>query len=175
LYFGFVENAMIRKIIRKRPHHLPRECYRGYISVGFTASVREHTPLFTADKSVADFVDILDWARKRNGCVVLLYCFMPDHLHLVVHGTSEHADLFKMMVDFKQKSGFFLRSNRSNCRWQKDFYDSVLRTDQQLAKYSRYVAENPVRRGLVAYWQDYPYTDALGVSLQYVVDIMSER
>ncbi len=166
---------MIRKIIYKRHHHLPRECYHGHICASFTACIREHSPLFTADEVVTNFVDILDWARERNDCVVLLYCFMPDHLHVVVQGISEHADLYKMMVNFKQKSGFFLRSNRTNYRWQKDFYDSILRTDQQLAQHLRYVAENPVRRGLVAHWQDYPYTAPLGVPLQHVIEIMLDQ
>ena len=163
---------MIHKFIRERRHRLPREDYRGQIWGSFTACVHNQSQIFTTDKIVAAFVEILDWACTRNDCVALLYCFMPDHLHVIFQGQSEHADLYKTMVDFKQKSGFFLRANRSHSRWQKGFYDHLLRSEKQLARALRYVAENPVRLGLVAHWQDYPFTSSIGVSMSHVCETM---
>jgi hypothetical protein len=70
-----MENAMIRKIIRQKPHRLPREYYRGEIWASYTACVQDRHFLFAKHKIVDSFVSMLDYARKRNDCIVLLYCF----------------------------------------------------------------------------------------------------
>lgn len=163
---------MIRKIIRQKPHHLPREHYRGEIWVSYTSCVQDRHFLFTKHKIVDNFVSMLDWARKRNDCIVLLYCFMPDHIHVVFQGQSENADSYQAMLDFKQKCGYYRRVNRLTQRLQDGFYDRILRCDTELSEHLRYVAENPVRRGLVEHWQDYPFTNTLGIPMQTVIDIM---
>ena len=54
--------------------------------------------------------------------------------------------------------------------WQKGFYDNILRSKETLATQVRYIAENPVREGLVTEWSSYPYTGSLGFDLQGVVE-----
>lgn len=163
---------MRQKIIRERLHHLPREDYRGRVWVGFTVCVQNRQPLFTSSTLVDYFVTLLDWARQRNVCVVLLYCFMPDHLHLIAQGQEEQADLYKLMLDFKYKAGLYLSQSRIQQRLQKNFYDHLFRSENELASQLAYVAENPVRRGLVSRWQDYRFTGSLGVDLRAVMDAM---
>jgi len=41
--------------------------------------------------------------------------------------------------------------------WQRYFYDHVLRNEEDLKNVALYVLENPVRKGMVENWQDYPY------------------
>ena len=42
-------------------------------------------------------VDLVLWqllqSASRSGFAVIAYCFMPDHLHLLVEGTDDHAAL----------------------------------------------------------------------------------
>ena len=61
------------------------------------------------------------------------------------------------MVTFKQQSGFWLSKNNVGARWQKDFFDRIVRRDEDLMAELRYVALNPVRGGLVRDWADYPF------------------
>lgn len=42
-------------------------------------------------------------------------------------------------------------------KWQKDFYDHILRKDEDVKKHVMYILNNPVRRGIVENWKDYPY------------------
>ena len=51
----------------------------------------------------------------------------------------------------------------------QDFYDHIIRADEDLGAQIRYVADNPVRRGLVKSWQEYPFTGALGIDLATVM------
>lgn len=60
----------------------------------------------------------------------------------------------------------------SGYRWQKDFYDRIIRSDRELAEQLRYLADNPVRKGLVSHWSQYPFTGAIGIDLHNVMDAM---
>ncbi len=59
---------------------------------------------------------------------------------------------------FKQLSGYWFARNRPEVRCQRDFYDHVLRREEDILVHLRYIAENPVRRGLVDDWRDYGFT-----------------
>jgi putative transposase len=115
------------------------------------------------------FTDILASVVRISRCIVPAYCFMPDHLHLVVSGTSGDADLWKTIVAYKQKTGYWLSRNKPETTWQKDFYDHIIRSDENLAVHIRYVLDNPVRKGLAATWQEYPHKGSLGCSLEDVL------
>lgn len=41
--------------------------------------------------------------------------------------------------------------------WQKSSYDRVIRYNDTVDAAVTYVLENPVRKGLVERWEDYPY------------------
>jgi len=153
------------KPIRERRHRLPRDAYRGPVAASFTACVKGRKPAFKDDGIVQAFVASLRLACDLHACQVLAYCFMPDHLHAVLLGTSAEADTWKAFVHFKQGSGYWLERRRPRISWQKGFYDHILRTDDDKATHIRYIVENPVREGLVRHWQDYPFTGSLGLDL----------
>jgi len=49
---------------------------------------------------------------------------------------------------------------------ESDFYDHIIRRDQSFAHQIRYIVNNPVRRGLVENWEDYPFTGSIGFNLK---------
>ena len=99
---------------------------------------------------------LLDVLRESY-CDALVYLFMPDHAHFLLQGKSEKADSLQAMYRFSQKSGFWLYRNYNHIKWQKDFYDHILRKDEDIIKHIRYILYNPVRKGLVEDWKEYPY------------------
>ena len=42
--------------------------------------------------------------------------------------------------------------------WQKNFYDHVVRKEESLIKIAEYIVNNPVRKGMVGTWEEYPYS-----------------
>ena len=62
------------------------------------------------------------------------------------------------MTLFKQLTGYWLARYIPAVRWQKDFFDHVLRDDDDLDRRLRYIAENLARRGIVADWREYGFT-----------------
>jgi putative transposase len=97
---------------------------------------------------------------KTFGFVNYVYCFMPDHLHLLLGG-KEGSDLIKMIKQFKQLTGFHFKKETRKKLWQKSYYDHILRKEESIGRVVRYVLENPVRKGLVKHPEEYPLSGSL--------------
>ncbi len=101
--------------------------------------------------------DFLLSSLDKFGVAAHVYLFMPDHLHMLLEGKDEDVDIWKCVVDFKQKSGYWFSKNLPAVRWQKDFYDHIMRRNEDVKKHVRYILENPLRKGIVLDWKEYPY------------------
>jgi putative transposase len=155
--------------IREKVHHLPREFYRGEISIAVTICLHNREHVLINHAIVDPLVEILADAAERTGCIVPVYCFMPDHHHSVIMGTDDFSDGWETICDFKQRSGFRLRTQACGVRWQKNFYDHIMREREDLAVHARYVLENPVRKGFISRWEDYPFSGSIGCRLNDVL------
>ncbi|MEM4326041.1 MAG: transposase [Candidatus Pacearchaeota archaeon] len=156
------------RIIEKK-HRLNLNCYKGFIRASFTLCIKGRKNIFTSYKIVSPFIEILKESIKKFDCKNWVYLFMPDHLHLVLEGNSEEADLWKAIVYFKQKTGYWLSRNGWDAKWQKDFYDHILRKDEDLKKHIRYILENPVRKGLTNDWMNYEFKGSIDYDLSDIL------
>ena len=154
---------------RERPHRLSDERYLGQISVALTCCVQHRRKLFTAPQVVSVFHEMLISATEREQTVVALYCFMPDHLHLILTGQTASARPLKAADRFKQLTGFWLAQNGSAFRWQKGFYDHIIRSEEEFWDQVYYVLNNPIRAGLVEEWPQYPF---IGSSLWTIEELV---
>jgi putative transposase len=84
----------------------------------------------------------------RLGFRLLAFCFMPDHLHALVQGQHDHADLIRFVQRFKQMTAFHFKRESGLRLWQQSFYDRALRVEEDLAGVAAYIGGNPVRAGL---------------------------
>ena len=92
---------------------------------------------------------------------------MPDHLHLITEGQSADADLRKHVSMFKQRTAYSLR--RCGRLWQGGYYDHVLRKEEDLMDTIRYIAKNPVRKGLVGDFEEYAFTGSFELDLREIL------
>jgi len=83
---------------------------------------------------------------------------MPDHVHLVLAASDEQAELQRFMSNWKQRSGYRYKQQTGDRLWQESYHDHVLRNDEETTRIVRYVLENPVRKGLVAEFDQYPFS-----------------
>ena len=144
-------------MVREKKHRLPKELYSGYAVVSFTLCIKDRAELFRESNIVKKFEEILLAEEADFNCKVFLYLFMLDHCHILLQGKHEQANALNVISRFKQKTGYWLSKNYPEARWQKDYYDHVLRKEEDVMKHIRYVLENPVRRGLVEDWQEYEF------------------
>jgi len=127
--------------------------------------VEDGSPIFSKSDIGATFADILRECALRNDCLIPVYCFMPKHLHVLIKGTKESSDTWRTITQFKQRTGYWL-SKHTGARWQRNFFDRILRRDDVLSRQVWYIVNNPVRRGMVEKWEDYPYTGSIGFDLK---------
>ena len=83
---------------------------------------------------------------------------MPDHVHLVIEGTTEEASITRFVSRAKQASGFWFSKTFGERLWQKSSWDRVLRSNEDAVSVIRYVLDNPVRAGLVERAIDYRFS-----------------
>jgi putative transposase len=76
---------------------------------------------------------------------------MPDHVHALLAFPRTEA-MRKVIGDWKRYT-----ARQLGIMWQRDFFDHRLREAQELQLKADYIRENPVRRGLVARAQDWPW------------------
>ena len=69
----------------------------------------------------------------------------------------------------KFKSGWWFYREGKGLRWQKNYYDHGPRGEGAWRRHARYIAENPVRQGLVMDVTDWPYTWSIGHDLREVL------
>lgn len=87
---------------------------------------------------------------------------MPDHVHLVVEGTTETSDLRRFVKVVKQRVAYVFRTARNiSTTWPERYYERVLRSNEATDTVVRCVLDNPVRGGLVVQAEDYAFSGAM--------------
>ena len=110
-----------------KPDHLKTFAYRG-LHLTFCTFQRDLT--FEA----ADRVDLVRTQFRRTAAeqlfALLAYCFMPDHVHLLIEGRSDDSDGLRFIKAAKQYSGFHYRQSFASKLWQRYGFERVLRDDE---------------------------------------------
>lgn len=132
--------------------------YSGIYSYFITICTDMKKAVFVSDEIFNAILLLLKEAAERYGFEVYAYCFMPDHLHLLLVAESENVSLKEFIKLFKQKSGFYYKQRYGVKLWQPSYYDHVLRKKESLNKITEYIFYNPVRKKLVEEYCEYPYS-----------------
>ena len=83
---------------------------------------------------------------------------MPDHVHLLVAGTSADSAFLSFMTLMRQRTTLAYRALRDALLWQDGYFDRVLNPVEDTRDTVDYIRLNPVKAGLVNRPEDYPFT-----------------
>ncbi|HMQ70198.1 MAG TPA: transposase [Ignavibacteria bacterium] len=144
-------------MIREKKHRLEKDCYKGEKIVSFTSCIKQRTNVFVCKDLFNEFEKILIKELNRFECDSYIHLFMPDHIHFIIEGKNENSDVIKVMEMFKQKTGYWFSNNGKIAKWQKDYYDHIIRDQEDLKKQIYYILENPVRAGICKHWKEYRF------------------
>ncbi|HJT36357.1 MAG TPA: transposase [Pirellulales bacterium] len=157
----------------RKLHRLAPQAYAttGY-EYHFTVCARHQGQPFRNDRLAKEVIASLLWTKTQYNWLLYCYCLMPDHLHFVcrltdrdikfvnagprgwiVEGVLDHLSRFKSYTTNKSWK-FGLHGKL----WQKSSYDRVLDLDWPFEEVAQYVLDNPVRKGLVHDWREWPYS-----------------
>ena len=91
---------------------------------------------------------------ELRGVSVGRYVLMPDHIHLFVCGTIDFV-LGQWIRLLKRKLSGSIAHRRPH--WQEGFFDHLVGRSESYGEKWAYVCNNPVRAGLVADAEDWPW------------------
>ena len=155
------------------PGHLASFDYLGLHRYSLTFCTDRRQPFFTTQATVDLVLEQIVRAASEHEFAVIAYCFMPDHLHLLIEGTSDTSDCEKFIARVKQDSGYYYARVHQSRLWQRYGFEHVLRDDELTLIVAKYILENPVRAGLVSRVEDYPFLGSMVCSLVDVVDAIA--
>jgi putative transposase len=144
-------------VARQRPRLTDRS-YKGKRSWLLTICCKDRLPLLDGDRILSAVQARILRAAERTKCEVLAYCLMPNHVHLLMRGLTEEADVRAFVHRAKQMTGHEYRAMKGGMLWQRGYHDRVIRPHEPLSAIVKYILDNPVRAGLVQDPAAYPYS-----------------
>ena len=95
------------------------------------------------------------------GFAISHFSILPNHWHtLLAATTATPPDLSTFMKGLKGRSGKRIREliGGSGPVWQREWFDHWVRNEAEWERVVAYLRANPVKAGIVARWEDHPWT-----------------
>ena len=141
-----------------RPKRLRTFDYRGPFAYSLTFCTLERQKHFESEAVVEAVRTAILRTAVDERFAVLAYCFMPDHLHLLVQGTAMTSTFPSFARLARQRASVASRCMRDGLLWQEGYFERTLRRDEDLTSVASYIAHNPVRAGLVECAEEWPHS-----------------
>jgi putative transposase len=136
---------LARIVAPECPHHVTARGNRG-------------EPIFFEDGDQEIYADLLAEQMRKAEVEVWAYCLMPNHVHLILWPRTETGMAQAIGAAHRRWANFV----NARGRWRGHLFDgrfaSVAMDEDHLLAAVRYVALNPVRAGLKARAQDWPWS-----------------
>ena len=105
----------------------------------------------------------IEEAEKRTGFCVQSFVIMPNHIHLLltipvgneVHRVGEFVGMFKSLSVHRWRAVCDQRGAQMGTVWQRNYYEHIIRNEQDYQEKLRYITENPD-----AWYEDELYHEA---------------
>jgi REP element-mobilizing transposase RayT len=92
---------------------------------------------------------LLDLSDRFKSVEIDYYVIMPNHLHCIFildNDNIERNSVSEIMGAFKSITTIALhKSGFKNFKWQRSFYDRIIRDEKELFNIRQYIEQNPLR------------------------------
>ena len=157
-----------------QPGHLKSFDYRGLHRYSLTFCTNYRRPVFTDASTVTLVYQQILRAGAQEHFAIAAYCFMPDHLHLLVEGVDSDSDCLRFIKLAKQYSGFYYSKKYGQKLWQRYGFEHVLQDDELTLVVTRYILQNPVRAGLVEDPRKHPFSGSETHSIEHLLEAAAD-
>lgn len=152
---------MDEKPKRRKTIRLPRANYVGLRAYFVTLCCESRREVFRDDSRTRGLIARLGDYASKHFFAIHAYCVMPNHLHILVEAREPTSDLLRFVNQLKQVTAYEEKKRSGNQLWQRYFYDHIIHSEDSMEAVAWYIWLNPVRKGLCAEPEDYPYTGSL--------------
>ena len=114
--------------------------------------------LLQTERNAGLLIEILRELVKEHAFELHDFVVMPDHVHLLVT-IGEGMTIEKAIQLVKGRFSFRLKKEHGYLGevWQRGFSEVQVMGPQNFETHRRYIAENPVKAGLVQAGEEYPF------------------
>jgi putative transposase len=140
-----------------------------------TFSCYRRRPLLNSPARRELFERTLEDARRSYRFFIFGYVVMPEHVHFLA-SEPERKILGTAIQAMKQSVARQLAPRAAEPFWQARYYDFNVWSERKRTEKLDYMHNNPVKRGLVAYPEDWPWSSFLhyATGCEGIVEIESE-
>ena len=156
------------------PGHLKAFDYVGFYRYFLTFCTDSRQRLFSISPAVALVLGQIEQITTQEEFAIVAYCFIPDHVHLLVEGRAEWSDCRRFIARAKQFSGFHYSRSFGGRLWQRYGFEHVLRNEETTLKVVRYILNNPLRAGIVTRVEDYPFAGSQMYTLEEILGAVAD-
>ena len=122
-------------------------------------------PLFLRMPEIANMVvNAIHYRDDRDGNMrhYQLHAFvvMPNHVHLLMTPRVAVSKVMQSLKRFTAREGNRMLGLTGQPFWQDESYDRLVRNDTEFERIADYIEMNPVKAGLVATPEEYPWSSA---------------
>ena len=126
-----------------------------------TVCTHGRKPILTRPKAMDALLREWQATKDRHGWLIGRYVVMPDHVHFFCTEQAIGAirPLPRLMNKWKEWTAKRICEEMAIAPpfWQRGYFDHVLRTAESYGEKWAYVRDNPVRAGLAASWEAWPW------------------
>ena len=123
-----------------------------------TIVVTERRKVFLDRRLAQAAVDCLLDLRQQMRFNLYCYCLMPDHFHALIGAGDSGKSLSEICGAFKSLTTRAYWQWYRGKLWQRQFFDHIIRNEQDFFETLEYIKLNPVRKGLARTVAEWPYT-----------------
>jgi len=88
------------------------------------------------------------------------WVIMPNHVHLLITPWVPVSKLLQSLKRFTATEANRILGRSGQPFWQAESYDRLVRNEQEFQRIARYIEMNPVKAGLVAIADQFPWSSA---------------
>ncbi len=141
-----------------------RKYIRNYVEGGtyfFTLVTNDRNAIFHDSSSIKICLDAINQIQKYHPFELVAFCFIPDHLHLLVTLPDGQKDYSIIIKEIKRK---VTKGLRRQCNdpdlvvWQKRFWEHTIRDQYDYKVHFDYIHFNPIKHGFAVNLDDWKWS-----------------
>ncbi len=122
-----------------------------------TSRGNEQKDIFKSKKDREKFISYLESAVSRYGAIIHVYCLMTNHFHLLIETPLGNLAQIMKHINSSYTTYYKVKRKRVGHLLQGRYKAILVDGDAYATELSRYIHLNPVRAGIVAAPEDYPW------------------
>ena len=123
-----------------------------------TSRGNERKAVFKSARDREKFLSYLGSATERYAAIVHVYCLMDNHYHLLLETPAGNLSQIMHHINGAYTTYYNTKRERSGHLFQGRFKAILIEADEYAKELSRYLHLNPVRAGMCAHAEEYPWS-----------------